>query len=153
MQSDMSSMELPSHVKLELPDREDIMNFRVSIKPSEGYWKGATFTFSFAVPNDYPYTPPKVTCIEKIYHPNIDLAGAVCLNILRRDWKPVLDTQAVIHGLIFLFIEPNPDDPLNEDAAAVLRRDKNLFARNVDSSLRGNKVDNVPFPANATYGR
>ena len=38
----------------------------------------------------------------------------MCLNLLRKDWKPVLDTQAVIHGLLFLFLEPNPDDPLNE---------------------------------------
>lgn len=43
------------------------------------------------------------------------------MNILRKDWKPVLDTQAVIHGLIFLFLEPNPDDPLNEGAYFVVQ--------------------------------
>lgn len=137
----------------------------------DGLWKTATFEFTFAVPDDYPYTPPKVTCNDKVraqrerprappapalsslqvYHPNIDLQGAVCLNILRKDWKPVLDTQAIIHGLLFLFLEPNPDDPLNDDAAAVLRKDSKQFARNVDQSLRGMAVNGVQFPKNATY--
>lgn len=127
------------------------MNFEVSVTPDEGYWKTASFKFKFSVPDDYPYTPPKITCMTKIYHPNIDLQGAVCLNILRKDWKPVLDTQAIVHGLIFLFLEPNPDDPLNDDAAAVLRRDKSTFKRNVEMSLRGRMVDGVQFPRNTTY--
>lgn len=73
--------------------------------------------------------------------------GAVCLNLLRKDWKPVLDTQAVIHGLIFLFLEPNPDDPLNMEAAEVLRNDRATFERKVKASLRGQTVDGVQYPS------
>ena len=40
----------------------------------------------------------------QVYHPNIDLEGNVCLNILREDWKPVLSISAVIYGLQFLFL-------------------------------------------------
>ena len=57
-------------------------------------------------------------CLTKIYHPNIDLEGHVCLNILRDDWKPVLDINAVIYGIIYLLYEPNPNDPLNHGARA-----------------------------------
>ena len=40
----------------------------------------------------------------QVYHPNIDLEGSICLNILREDWKPVLTITAVVYGLNFLFL-------------------------------------------------
>ena len=54
---------------------------------------------------------------SQIYHPNVDLDGNVCLNILREDWKPVLNLNSVMVGLQYLFLEPNADDPLNKGAA------------------------------------
>ena len=57
----------------------------------------------------------------QIYHPNVDLEGNVCLNILREDWKPVLNLNSVMVGLQYLFLEPNADDPLNKGVHADLR--------------------------------
>lgn len=59
---------------------------------------------------------PFITPLTQIYHPNLDLEGNVCLNILREDWKPVLNLNAVMVGLQYLFLEPNADDPLNKGA-------------------------------------
>ncbi|KAJ1463003.1 putative nedd8-conjugating enzyme ubc12 [Pelagophyceae sp. CCMP2097] len=83
----------------------------------------------------YPHEPPKVHCDTKIFHPNINLEGNVCLNILRQDWKPVLDINAVIYGLIYLFYEPNPDDPLNKEAAQLYREDIKSFEHHVRRTL------------------
>ena len=77
-------------------------------------YKGGSFKFTFAINNNYPHEPPKVKCVPKVYHPNLDLDGNVCLNILREDWKPVLNLNAVMVGLQYLFLEPNADDPLNK---------------------------------------
>ena len=55
-----------------------------------------------------------LTYDSQIYHPNVDLEGNVCLNILREDWKPVLNLNSVIVGIQYLFLEPNADDPLNK---------------------------------------
>ena len=78
---------------------DDILNFTFTIEPDEGMYKGGTFNFSFAINQNFPHDPPKVKCTQKIYHPNIDLDGNVCLNILREDWKPVLNLQAVMVGI------------------------------------------------------
>ena len=40
----------------------------------------------------------------QVFHPNIDLDGNICLNILREDWKPVLSINSVLYGLQFLFL-------------------------------------------------
>jgi ubiquitin-conjugating enzyme E2 M len=79
-----------------------------------GFYKGGKFRFTFKVNPNYPHDPPKVLCSHKIYHPNIDLEGNVCLNILREDWKPVLNINSILVGLQYLFLEPNADDPLNK---------------------------------------
>uniref|UniRef100_A0A7S3UNN0 UBC core domain-containing protein n=1 Tax=Oxyrrhis marina TaxID=2969 RepID=A0A7S3UNN0_OXYMA len=122
------------------------MNFKIGIAPDEGFWKGAMYTFAFAVAPLYPHEAPKVKCETKIYHPNIDLQGNVCLNILREDWKPVLSISAVVYGLVYLFLEPNPSDPLNREAADALRANREEFARLVQRSLRGQSVAGQTFP-------
>lgn len=86
-------------MKTNFPNPDDILNFTLTIEPDEGMYKGGGFIFTFAMNNNYPHDPPKVKCTQKIYHPNIDLEGNVCLNILREDWKPVLSLNAVIVGM------------------------------------------------------
>ena len=65
--------------------------------------------------------PPRPVRRAQVYHPNIDLEGNVCLNILREDWKPVLSINSIIYGLQYLFLDPNYDDPLNKEAADLLK--------------------------------
>lgn len=106
----------------------------------QGLYKGGTFTFSIKISNNYPHEAPKVKCIPKIYHPNIDYEGNVCLNILREDWKPVLTLSAILYGLQFLFLEPNADDPLNKEAADLMVRNSVQFAQQVQESMKGRSV-------------
>lgn len=68
------------------------------------FCRGGAFLFKFAVSANYPHEPPKVKCMTKVYHPNIDLEGNVCLNVLREDWKPVLNINTIIYGLNHLFV-------------------------------------------------
>lgn len=106
-------MDAGKVASVEWPDKRSRMHFLVTVTPDSGLWKSASFQFDVNVPKAYPHEPPKVRCTTPIYHPNIDWEGAVCLNILRKDWKPVLDLNAVVYGLIMLFYEPNANDPLN----------------------------------------
>lgn len=142
---DIAELDGGNVATIDFPNPNDLTKFHVSVTPDSGYWKGATYDFLFGIAPMYPHEPPKVTCETKIYHPNINLEGNVCLNILREDWKPVLDINAVIYGLIYLFYEPNSDDPLNLEAAEMLRSNINQFSKNVQRSLRGGSVGGTSF--------
>ena len=126
--------------QLNLNDK-DIMKFSITYKPDkDSYWFPGTYEFSFVVPEDYPFSPPKVHCKTMIYHPNIDLDGNVCLNILKEDWKPTLNMAAVAAGVYFLFYDPNPKDPLNHEAAEIMRDNMDEFVNNVKNSLKGGNL-------------
>ena len=152
LQKDMATLDLPPGTSItydKFPNGENnLQSFHIFIQPTEeSYWNGGTYDFEFQVPDQYPYEPPKVKCPVKIYHPNIDLDGNVCLNILRKDWKPVLNINHVIFGLQTLFLAPNPEDPLNKEAAIDMTEDLNKFIQNVKSSLRGTfKTQGHSFP-------
>ncbi|KAL5593957.1 hypothetical protein BROUX41_001009 [Berkeleyomyces rouxiae] len=145
VQKDLSELDLGTTMSTEFPDPDDILNFILKIEPDEGMYRGGRFTFTFAINQNFPHEPPKVQCQETIYHPNIDLKGKVCLNILREDWKPVLNLNAVIVGLQFLFLEPNASDPLNKDAADDLRTHREMFRRNVWTSMNGGSIRGLPY--------
>jgi ubiquitin-conjugating enzyme E2 M len=142
---DIAELDGGKVAKISFPNANDLSMFDVTVSPDSGYWKGATYHFTFTIPADYPHKPPKVECKTKIYHPNIDMQGKVCLNILREDWKPVLDINGVIYGLIYLFYEPNPNDPLNQEAAELFRKDVRQFERLVSRTLRGGILEGEHF--------
>lgn len=147
LHKDISELNLPKSCTMTFPNgKDDLMSFEVSIRPDEGYYLGGTFLFSFQVSPIYPHEAPKVKCKTKVYHPNIDLEGNVCLNILREDWKPVLNINTIIYGLYHLFTEPNYEDPLNHDAAAVLRDNPKMFESNVRRAMTGGYVGQSFFP-------
>lgn len=145
VQRDLQELTLGNTMKMTFPNPDDILNFTLTIEPDEGMYKGGAFHFSFNVNQNFPHDPPKVKCTQKIYHPNIDLEGNVCLNILREDWKPVLNLNAVIVGMQFLFLEPNASDPLNKEAADDLRSNRDAFKRNVRTSMAGGTVRNIQY--------
>ncbi|KAJ3128805.1 NEDD8-conjugating protein ubc12, partial [Irineochytrium annulatum] len=136
---------LPKSISVTLPDPNDLMNFELIIRPDDGLYVGGVFRFTIKINSNYPYEPPKVLCVQKIYHPNIDLEGNICLNILREDWKPVLNLHSVLIGMQYLFLEPNPEDPLNKEAAAVMRADRNRFVNNINTSMKGGNVEGVSY--------
>ena len=142
----MAELKLEKGMAIKFPNgKSDLMNFRIEIKPSENYWRGGTFTFTFKIPDSYPHEPPKVLCDQKVYHPNLDTQGNICLNVLREDWSPVQTVTSVIFGLLFLFIDPNASDPLNSEAAKDLMQSTANFKSNVRKAMMGGSINGVRF--------
>lgn len=75
------------------------------------------FKLELFLPTDYPMAPPKVRFLTKIYHPNIDKLGRICLDVLKDKWSPALQIRTVLLSIQALLSAPNPDDPLANDVA------------------------------------
>ncbi|VDP02389.1 unnamed protein product [Soboliphyme baturini] len=98
----------------------------------EPYNKGA-FKIQIDFPAEYPFKPPKLYFLTKIYHPNIDEKGQVCLPIvLPENWKPATRAEQVVESLIMLVNEPEPEHSLRTDLAEEYSRDRRKFMKNAE---------------------
>ena len=92
--------------------------------PSQTPYEGGMFEAELYLPEEYPMVPPKVLFRTKIYHPNIDKLGRICLDILKDKWSPALQIRSVLLSIQALLSAPNLDDPLDEEIADFWRKDE-----------------------------
>ncbi|XP_067685133.1 ubiquitin-conjugating enzyme E2 N-like [Haliotis asinina] len=100
------------------PDDRNARYFHIEIAgPSESPYEGGIFNMELFLPEEYPMAAPKVRFLTKIYHPNIDKLGRICLDILKDKWSPALQIRTVLLSIQALLSAPNPDDPLDTNVA------------------------------------
>ena len=85
--------------------------------PSDSPYAGGVFNVSIEFPIDYPFKPPRIMFTTKIYHPNINTQGFICLDILKQNWSPALTISKVLLSILSMLTDPNPNDPLMPDIA------------------------------------
>jgi len=100
------------------PSEENLRYFNVMILgPTQSPYEGGVYKLELFLPEEYPMAAPKVRFLTRIYHPNIDKLGRICLDILKDKWSPALQIRTVLLSIQALLSAPNPDDPLAEDVA------------------------------------
>jgi ubiquitin-conjugating enzyme E2 D/E len=103
----------------------DPFHWTATITGPEGSpYQGGIFFLNIQFPTDYPFKPPRLSFTTRIYHPNINANGAICLDILKNQWSPALTIGKVLLSISSLLTDANPDDPLMPDIAHLYKTDR-----------------------------
>jgi ubiquitin-conjugating enzyme E2 D/E len=101
----------------------------VILGPADSPYAGGVFRMKIQFPVDYPFKPPHIQFITKIYHPNINPAGLICLDILKKQWSPALTISKTLLGITSLLTDPNPDDPFVPEIAELYKSNRSQYDR------------------------
>ncbi|CAM8877154.1 unnamed protein product [Rhodiola kirilowii] len=112
------------------PVDDNMFHWQATIMgPADSPYAGGVFLVSIHFPPDYPFKPPKVYCCfqTKVYHPNINSNGSICMDILKDQWSPALTISKVLLSICSLLTDPNPDDPLVPETAHIYKHDRSKY--------------------------
>ncbi|KAF3765140.1 hypothetical protein M406DRAFT_356839 [Cryphonectria parasitica EP155] len=108
-----------------VPHPENLRYFDVTIDgPDSSPYEGGNFKLELFLPDDYPMVPPKIRFLTKIFHPNVDKLGRICLDVLKNNWSPALQIRTILLSIQALLGAPNPDDPLAAEVAKAWKEDE-----------------------------
>uniref|UniRef100_A0A3Q7ICD9 UBC core domain-containing protein n=1 Tax=Solanum lycopersicum TaxID=4081 RepID=A0A3Q7ICD9_SOLLC len=98
-----------------------------------GPYHGGVWKIKVEIPDAYLHKSTSIGFINKMYHPNVnEISGSVCLDVINHTWSPMFDLTNVFEVFLpQLLLYPNPSDPLNGEAAALMMRDRTSYEQRV----------------------
>jgi len=106
--------------------------------PKDSPYDGGIWKVHVTLPANYPYKSPSIGFCNTIFHPNVDeRSGTVCLDVINPTWRPMFDLVNIFEAFLpQLLLYPNPADPLNGEAAALLMKDKSTYNKKVEEYVK-----------------
>lgn len=106
--------------------------------PKDSPYENGIWKIHVSLPPEYPYQSPSIGFCNTMYHPNVDEAsGSVCLDVINQTWSPMFDLYNIFEVFIpQLLLYPNPSDPLNGEAAALMMQDKDKYHDTVVAKVK-----------------
>lgn len=156
--------------RVKLISDDDLFQWEVALfGPPDTLYQGGYFKACVKFPQDYPYNPPTVRFLSKVWHPNVYENGDLCISILHppvddpqsgelpcERWNPTQNVRTILLSVVSLLNEPNTFSPANVDASVMYRRWKdskgkdkeyeNIIKKQVTASKPEAEKDNVVVP-------
>lgn len=105
----------------------------VLLGPENSPYSEGIFKLEILVPDSYPFAPPSIKFLTKVYHPNIDDNGRICLDLIKMPpkgcWKPTIGIEGLLIAVKMLLQNPNPGDPLMADIAQEYMNERAEFEK------------------------
>ena len=112
------------------PIDNDVTHCIGTINGPEGTpFEGGVFKLDIVFPDDYPFCPPHIKFITKVFHPNVAPNGTIGLNILGSDWFSGLSISKVLLSICSFLDDPNPNAPFSPDIAQIYKRNPEEYKR------------------------
>jgi len=137
IESDVMKLMMTDHEVTLVQD--SMLEFYVKFDgPKDSPYEGGVWKVHVEIPDGYPYKSPSIGFINKIFHPNIDeLSGSVCLDVINQTWSPMYELLNVFETFLpQLLVYPNPADPLNGEAAALLMNAPEEYEKKVKAYVQ-----------------
>ncbi len=105
---------------------------------ASGLYEGGIYRVHVMLPATYPYKSPSIGFQTKIFHPNVDEAsGSVCLDVINQTWSPMYDLVNIFSVFLpQLLLYPNPADPLNGAAAALMFKEPEVYKQRIRAHVQ-----------------
>lgn len=125
-------------------DEETPTNFTFigRILPRSEPFNQTALQIEIQLPQEYPYKPPSVRILTKVYHPNVEENGRICLEILSPtgSWTPSFRLANVINEMIDVIDHPNLNLPVNDSVANEYLYQKELYDEKLLEIIQNNKL-------------
>uniref|UniRef100_A0A7N0RJM7 E2 ubiquitin-conjugating enzyme n=1 Tax=Kalanchoe fedtschenkoi TaxID=63787 RepID=A0A7N0RJM7_KALFE len=121
LQSELMALMMSGEAGISaFPEEDNILLWKGTIAGiKDTVFEDTEYKLSLSFPADYLFKPPKVKFDTGCYHPNVDLYGNICLDILQDKWSSAYDVRTILLSIQSLLGEPNTSSPLNNQAAAI----------------------------------
>ncbi|KAI9699987.1 MAG: E2 SUMO-conjugating protein ubc9 [Candelina mexicana] len=115
-----------------VPIGDDLFDLLGSIEgPLDTPYAGGVFYIRISIPKDYPFKPPTCQFLTKVFHPNINPQGSICLTLFGGDWSPAMARlDLVLISICALLSTPNANDALVPEIADQYLHDRSTYNAN-----------------------